>query len=112
MQLTDEQNALAAQLFAPAEDKREGKTRLTVRFDPKKLELLRPVKYNKSPNRTLYKGLTLLRYFEGPATTPTGGRYTRRAITVRSKDGRLWYGTLKGGTDVVKLRLAPKEEDQ
>lgn len=111
MQMTDEQNKLATELFAPTEDPREGKTILTVRFDVKTLELLHPTKPGKSKYRRVYKGLSLLRYVEDEAArTPTNGHYTRRGLTVRSKDGRLWYGTMRKDTDEVKLRLAPKDK--
>lgn len=87
------------------EDDREGKTRLTVRFDPSTLTLSAP-----TGRRTKLPGATLLHYIEAPAQTPTGGRYTKRALTVRTSDGRKWFGTMKNGTDVVKLRLAPNGE--
>lgn len=107
--LTDEQKSQLVELFSPEEDKREGKTRLTVRFDPATLSVYRgDSKYRTAG--TKLRGATVLRYVEEPARTPTGGRYTRRGITVRTSDGRRWYGTLKAGTDVVKLRLAPKDE--
>jgi hypothetical protein len=86
-------------------DDREGKTRLTVRFDPSTLTLSAP-----TGRRTKLPGATLLHYVEEPAQTPTGGRYTRRALTVRTSDGRKWFGTMKNGTDIVKLRLAPNGE--
>lgn len=111
MQMTDEQNKVAAELFAPTEDPREGKTILTVRFDVERLELLHPTKPGKGKYRRPYKGLSLLRYVEDEsAKTPTRGSYVRCGLTVRSSDGRLWYGTMKKGTDEVKLRLAPKEK--
>jgi PAS domain-containing protein len=94
-----------AQVFGVKPDSEEGKTRLTVRFDPNQLRLYRAdLTYRKA-----LPGATLLRFIEEPAQTPTGGRYTRRAITVRTRDGRLWYGTVKTGTDIVRLRLAPTE---
>lgn len=109
IQMSPEQEKVAAELFAtvPVVDSREGKTRLTVRFDPENLRL-----YRSNPKRrTPFPGLTLLRYQESPARTPSGGRYTRRALTVRTRDGRKWWGNVKKDTDIVILRLAPKEDE-
>jgi len=107
IQMTPEQEAVARALFDPEPDKREGKTRLTVRFNSTTLKISKA-----SGNRWALKGAVVLRYVEEPATTPTGGRYTRRALTVRTSDGRRWFGTLKNGTDVVKLRLAPSTDSE
>lgn len=113
-EMTEEEKETAATLFASAPDKREGKTRLTVRFSPNthKFYYHYDGKDGKPAPMVKRVNITLLRYEEKPALTPTGGRYIRRSLIARTKDGRKWYGTLKNGTNVVKLRLAPKEENE
>lgn len=94
---------MAKELFALGADPREGKTRLTVRFrnvEGEPLGVYRPGK-----GRRVKAGI-VLHYVEAPAKTPTGGRYIRRAMTVRTPDGKRWWGTLKNGSDIVRLRLA------
>jgi hypothetical protein len=102
MKMTKEQNKLAKELFAPTADPREGKTRLTVRFlmEGDRLSVVRP-----TMGRRVKVGV-VTHYVEKPAVTPTGGRYTKRAMTVKTKDGRKWFGTLKNGSNIVRLRLA------
>ena len=102
MNMTKEQEKLAKQLFAPAADPREGKTRLTVRF---RWDGDAPRVYRPTKGRRVKAGV-VTHYIEAPAKTPSGGRWTRRAMTVRTADGRKWYGTLKNGSDIVRLRLA------
>ena len=100
MNMTKEQEKLAQELFAPTADPREGKTRLTVRFIRDEVAVVKP-----SRGRRVKAG-TVLHYVEKPAVTPTGGRYQKRAMTVKTKDGRKWYGTMRNGSDIVRLRLA------
>lgn len=110
LQMTREQEDLAFKLFGTWKpDPREGKTKLTVRFDPETQELFKGPIPGKRPRRVPLRGAFVLRYAETTALTPTNGRYTRRSLTVRTKDGRRWYGLVKRDTDVVKLRLAPPE---
>lgn len=103
--MTEDEKRVAVTLFGSEDADREGKDRLTIRFNPETLTFYKPFGYR----RTKLKGMTLLRYAESTALTPTGGRYTARRLKVRSKDGRLWWGTLKTGTEVVRLRLADSE---
>lgn len=49
------------------------------------------------------KGVTLLHYVDRPAKTPTGGRYTRRAMTIRYS-GEKWVGTMRKDSNLVKFR--------
>lgn len=106
VQFTEKQSRLAKvfQYAEPKEkrdDREERDDRLVVRFDQERMRVYRAdLKYRKP-----LPGATLLHYVETPATTPTGGRYTARRLTVRTADGRKWVGTLKNGTDVVRLRL-------
>lgn len=77
--------------------------RLVIRFDTETHRI------NKaSGRRTPLHGATLIHYTETPAQTPTGGRYMARRMTVRTADGRRWVGSMKNGTDVVRLRPEPK----
>lgn len=102
MEMTPEQEKLAVELFGTGNnDPREGEDRLTVRFDPDKLAV-----YRAKGHRKPVPGLILLHYKETPSVTPTGGHYTARRLTVRTRDGKKWWGTVKHGTDIVKLRLA------
>lgn len=111
LQMTKTQEDLAFKLFGTwTPDKREGKTLLTVRFDVETHELFKGPVSGKRPRRVPLRDAVVLRYAETTAVTPTGGRYTRRALTVRTRDGRRWYGLIRRGTDVVKLRLAPEPE--
>jgi hypothetical protein len=103
IQMTKEQEKLAKQLFSPTADPREGKTRLTVRFLADEIAVVRP-----NRGRRVKAGV-VLHYVEKPAVTPSGGKYIRRAMTVKTSDGRKWFGTLKNGSDIVRLRLAPVE---
>jgi len=110
-EMTTEETKVAEVLFSSApvtesKSPRPRADRLVVRFDPQTLTL-----YPGDAVRRRYplRGALVLQYKEGPARTPTGGVYTRRGLTVRTKDGKRWYGTVKNDTDVVKLRLAPIE---
>lgn len=47
-------------------------------------------------------------YVERPGKTPTGGRYTSRKFTLRAPGGRVWYGTMKKDSDIVRCRPAPQ----
>lgn len=108
--LTSEEEALAAQLFASSADdyypphKDEGDSRLTVRFDS-----TRPGVIFYGPHarkrRIRIPGAVVLSYkIDTSAKTPTGGRYIKQSLRVRTEDGRKWAGQVKSGTDVVILR--------
>jgi hypothetical protein len=106
--LTDTENEMAAKLFASADrpppHKGEGETHLTVRFDP-----ANPGAIYWGPHarqrRVRMKGATVLSYkLDTSARTPSGGKYIRQTVVVRTEDGRKWMGMVKAGTDVVILR--------
>ena len=92
---------VATELFGTGEVER--KDRLVIRFDTENHKILKP-----SGRRTPLHGAVLLHYTETPAKTPSGGRYTARRLTVRTADGKRWVGSMKNGTDVVRLRPEPK----
>ena len=99
MEMTNEQQAIASELFTPE----PSEERLIVRFDPNRLlfwkaEAGRRFKKNALP-------ATILHYKEGIARTPTGGRYRYQRMTVRI-GGKVWIGQTKNSTDVVRLRPA------
>jgi len=107
--MTAEQEQLAAELFKsddrPLPAKGEGKTRFTIRFDS-----TRPGVIYYGPHERQRKvripGAVVLSYkVDASAKTPTGGKYTRQSLLVRTRDGRKWTGTVKNGTDVIVLRL-------
>lgn len=102
--MTKDEEKLAAKLFEVS-DPREGKDRLTVRFDP--TNDVSVVYYGPDIHkyRKRIPGAVVLRYREEPAKTPTGGKYVKKSVRVRTVDGRHWVGLLKKGTDVVRLRL-------
>lgn len=113
--LTKDEETLAAELFKVADvDPREGKTLLTVRFDPTRPDVVFYGPHLRR-NKIVYRGATVLRYMEdASARTPTGGRYTRRQLTVRV-DGRTWQGYLpheRRGTDVVHLHLMRRNDGE
>jgi hypothetical protein len=121
MAVTDRLNAEQKRDFVKlfGIDPSERKDRLTVRFSvlldgngkgEPRFELYKGDSKRNTPGNRL-EGATVTRYIvdEG-ARTPTGGKYTRRGITVRTRDGRTWYGTIRKDSDVVKLRLAKEEK--
>lgn len=73
--------------------------RILVRFDVDKVEAQVP----RGPNAGKRIG-TVTHFVERPAETPTGGKYTSRKFRVTMPGGRVWYGTVKKGTNLVKLR--------
>lgn len=77
--------------------------RLEIRFDPETLNMW-PVTAKRRTNTNRINAV-VLHYREAPSFTPTGGRFTSRRFTVRTADGRKWFGQTKNGTDVVRLRL-------
>jgi hypothetical protein len=82
--------------------------RLTVRFDPKTLGLW-PETVRTRSRRNRLKKAHVVEYVENPAArTPSGGKYTSRRFTVII-EGVRWYGTVKNGTDIVRLRRADSE---
>jgi len=106
--MTTEEEKTAAELFAPGDrpppHKGEGDTHLTVRFDN-----TRPDTIYYGPHlrerRVRIPGATVLRYIlDTSARTPTGGRYVKQSLMVRTGDGKRWTGTLRQGTDVVILK--------
>lgn len=101
--MTSDENKIAVDLFGT--DETNGtKNRLVIRFDTSTHQV------NKGyGRRTPLHGAVLLHYTETPAVTPTGGHYMARRLTVRTADGRRWVGTMKHGTDVVRLRPEPKK---
>lgn len=119
MAVTDRLNAeqkrdFVALFGVPASERKD---RLTVRFvvflpekgEPR-FELYREGTKRNTPGNRLH-GATVTRYIvdEG-ARTPTGGKYVRRGITVKTADSKTWYGTIRKDSDVVKLRLAKEEK--
>jgi hypothetical protein len=129
MDMTDEQQAIASELFACDKpvcqycgaDCSEGRSwdggelytcppcadaraeRLVVRFDPNRLLFWSSEAKSRQERNCL--PATILHYKEGIALTPTGGRYRYQRMTVRIA-GRVWIGQTKNGTDVVRLRPA------
>ena len=104
--MTDEEQAVAKELFTPDEvDPREGRTLLTVRFNPLTLKVYYGPHERKS--KIVHRGVTLLRFGRVIArTTPTGGAVHRWELVVRYDD-RVWKGYLphpKQKTDVVILK--------
>lgn len=79
--------------------------RLHIRFNHETQTVYRA----NGKHRVLLPGAIVLHYVEKPAKTPTGGRYVKRAMTIRTKDGRKWVGTMRKDTDIVILRPAPEE---
>jgi hypothetical protein len=81
--------------------------RLIIRFDPRTHKIYRgDSKYRTAG--TILRGATLVQYVENPGNrTPTGGKFTSRRMTITYL-GRRWVGQMKKGTDVVRLRPAPK----
>lgn len=107
--MTAEEERVALELFAsgdrPPPHKGEGKTHLTVRFDNTRPGVIYYGPHERE-RKVRIPGATVLRYTIDPsARTPTGGRWVRQSLIVRTQDGRKWMGTSKGGTDVVILRL-------
>ena len=110
MKMTAEQEQLAAELFKsddkPLPAKGEGKTRLTVRFDSTQPGVIYYGPHEKPKRKVRIPGAVVLSFkVDTSAKTPTGGRYTRQSLLVRTRDGRKWTGTVKSGTDVIVLRL-------
>lgn len=75
--------------------------RLTVRFDCHNVAAL----ISRGPNAGKPIG-TVLEYVEADRKTPTGGDYKSRKFTLRTPDGRKWYGTVPKDSDIVRCRLA------
>lgn len=107
-ELTEEEKKLAGALFSqtdrPPPHVGEGDTHLTVRFDPS-----RPGAIYYGPHERVRRiripGATVLRFVvDASARTPTGGRWIKQSLLVRTEDGRKWTGTVKAGTDVVILK--------
>jgi hypothetical protein len=121
MAVTDRLNAeqrrdFVALFGVPASEKKD---RLTVRFvaipDENEQGEWRFFLYKGDSKRNspgnIVPGATVTRYIvDEAARTPSGGKYTRRGITVRTQDGRTWYGTVRRESDVVNLRLAKEEK--
>lgn len=77
--------------------------RLTVYFDADAVKA-----YTVTPKgrRSLHRAGTVLYYVEAPRKTPTGGRYVARQFTLRTPDGKKWWGTLKKNSSIVRCRPA------
>lgn len=101
--MSELENQVSTVLFGNQLSVLDGKTHLTIRFNPETQEIFKPVGH-----RYPLKGAVLLQYVERPDRTPTGGRFTARRLRVRYK-GKKWVGQVKDGTDVVRLRLEPKK---
>jgi hypothetical protein len=98
--MTTKESKTALDLFGDTQPS----DRLVIRFDTENHRINKP-----SGRRTPLHGAVLIHYTETPAQTPTGGRYMARRLTVRTADGRRWVGSMKNGTDVVRLRPEPKK---
>jgi hypothetical protein len=114
--LTKEENEMAVKLFAPTNrpppHKGEGETHLTVRFDPDKPGAIFYGPHARQ-RKIRMKGATVLSYkFDPSARTPTGGKWIKQSLLVRTEDGRRWTGTVKTGTDVVILRRVKAKEKE
>jgi hypothetical protein len=108
-QMTHEETQLAAELFKvgdrPPPHTGELRTHLTVRFDP----ALPGVVYygpHLRERKVRIPGAVVLSYMlDTSARTPTGGRFARQSLLIRTSDGRKWQGNPKPGTDVVVLKI-------
>jgi hypothetical protein len=112
--LTDTENEMATTLFAstdrPPPHKGEGSTHLSVRFDPGTPGVIY-WGYHARERRIRMRDVTVLSFKIDPtATTPTGGRWIKQTVVVRTKDGRKWAGTVKTGTDALILRRIKEEK--
>lgn len=90
--------------------------RLVVRFDPETLRFWPETTQRRTNTNTL--PMTITEYVENTGSrAPTkskkpgaiGGKFVSRRFTVRDADGRKWYGQVKEGTDIVRLRPADEE---
>lgn len=111
--MTAEEKAMASELFQssdmPPPHKGEGDTHLTVRFDS---SMPNAVYYGPHARKIKVRipGATVLRFIvDSSAKTPTGGKYIRQTVWVRTSDGRKWRGQAKSGTDVIILRRIKDE---
>lgn len=75
--------------------------RLVVRFDTVSARAF----IAQGPNKGKPIG-TVLHYIETPRKTPTGGRYVAKQFTLRTPNGRKWFGTMKSDSDIVRCRPA------
>lgn len=101
--LNEIENEVSSVLFGNQLSELDGRTHLTIRFDPETQEIFKP-----TGHRYPLRGAILLQYVEKPDRTPTGGRFTSKRLRLRYK-GKKWVGQVKNGTDVVRLRLEPKK---
>lgn len=83
--------------------------RREVRFDPDSLTIW-PVTVTRRTKTNRIRA-TMLHYVDNPVNrTPTGGKFRSQRFTIRTHDdNRVWYGTVKKGTDIVRLRPADDE---
>jgi hypothetical protein len=113
-ELTKAESKMAAELFAtsdrPLPHKGEGTTHLTVRFDPGKPGVIYYGPHARVNRIRMPRTVVLSYKVDAAAKTPSGGKYVRQTLRVRTEDGRKWTGTVKSGTDVVILR-AIKSQD-
>lgn len=100
------------------QDPRPATARLTVRFDAETLAVYpEETKRIRATNRIPNSTVTHYSRNDG-ARMPTrsrkpgaiGGKYTREAFTVVI-DGEKWWGTVKQGTDIVRLRPAIEKDN-
>lgn len=81
--------------------------RLEVRFDPEEMAFWPSTTMRKTKTNRLRA--TVLHFVDNEAArTPTGGKFRAIRFTVRI-DGRKWFGQVKKGTDIVRLRPADDE---
>lgn len=113
-EMTEEEEEMAAKLFKSADrpppHKGEGDTHLTVRFDNTQPNVIFYGPHERD-RRIRIPGAVVLRYtLDTSAKTPTGGKYVKQSLMIRTRDGRKWTGTLKQGTDVVILKRKKEKE--
>lgn len=112
--MTTEESVQAAALFASDDVERphkgEGNTHLSVRFDPNNPGAVY-WGYHARQRRIRMRDATVLSFKIDPtAQTPTGGKWVRQTVVVRTGDGKKWAGTVKAGTDKVILRRIPDQK--
>jgi hypothetical protein len=98
--LTQAEEDMIVALFMVGKDPQEGISRLTIRFDPKTPSSIWHVEKDSSRHKVRIHGATVLEY-----TTDS-----RRILRVRTADSRKWEGTVRGGGDIVVLRLIENGE--
>lgn len=109
MKITDKQNEQLAEVFASEQTHEKLQS---VRFDSESCDLYTYKQGKKSSRQIGNRDFTFLRYVETPSKTPTGGRYVRKQLTVRDRQGQFWVGNIKRDTDIVRLRRLQIRSDK